>query len=237
MGKIKDLAGKQFDRLLVLSPTARRSGSAVVWRCLCSCGNALEVRSNSLTSGNTKSCGCLHKEVVCDLGKAMGLTWGGKNIRDVSGTIINGIQVLRMSDKRTTDGKAYCFAMCPICHKDWEITVGCLKRSRASMCRRCYYKQRTSKTADSLLDKLEKLLSIKIIREYKVENKYFDGYIPDLKILIESDGSYWHSDKQDNDLAKDQIAKTAGLQLIRVVNNYPTDHERALQEIKEALLV
>lgn len=56
----KDLTGKKFSRLSVI----RRAGNAprgkVRWECTCDCGNILSVRSDSLASGNTKSCGCFH---------------------------------------------------------------------------------------------------------------------------------------------------------------------------------
>ncbi len=32
-----------------------------MWACLCDCGNTTTVSRNSLSTGNTKSCGCLHE--------------------------------------------------------------------------------------------------------------------------------------------------------------------------------
>lgn len=57
-----DLANRRFGRLTVLSRTDRRSGGAVVWRCLCDCGRETEQPSNVLLTGRVKSCGCLHYE-------------------------------------------------------------------------------------------------------------------------------------------------------------------------------
>lgn len=34
------------------------------WKCLCECGQETTVYTSALTSKNTKSCGCLHKEVI-----------------------------------------------------------------------------------------------------------------------------------------------------------------------------
>jgi hypothetical protein len=59
---MKDLTGQKFGRLTALEPTDKRKGTSVVWQCECECGNICEVRSTSLTTGNTKSCGCLKKE-------------------------------------------------------------------------------------------------------------------------------------------------------------------------------
>jgi len=59
---IKDLIGQTFNRLTVKSlyPVGDRYGR--YWICQCTCGNEIAVRSNNLTSGHTKSCGCLHIE-------------------------------------------------------------------------------------------------------------------------------------------------------------------------------
>jgi len=56
------LVGKRFTRLVVLKdaenhPTTGESQ----WECLCDCGNKTITTGYSLTSGNTKSCGCYHK--------------------------------------------------------------------------------------------------------------------------------------------------------------------------------
>ena len=61
MPPLRDLTNQTFGRLTVIS----RSGSATAgatWECRCSCGNMLIVTSNNLTTGNTKSCGCLPRE-------------------------------------------------------------------------------------------------------------------------------------------------------------------------------
>lgn len=57
-----NIRGQQFGRLTALEPLEKRVGGSVVWRCRCDCGGETEVSYNSLTSGNTKSCGCLTRE-------------------------------------------------------------------------------------------------------------------------------------------------------------------------------
>ena len=60
-----DLTNKTFGRLTVLKESDTRSKQGYVqWVCRCECGNTIIVSSYSLTSGNTKSCGCLQKEIV-----------------------------------------------------------------------------------------------------------------------------------------------------------------------------
>jgi len=57
-----DLTGQKFGRLTVLEDVGRAKSKQVIWKCLCDCGNIVDVISGHLQSGITKSCGCLHKE-------------------------------------------------------------------------------------------------------------------------------------------------------------------------------
>lgn len=59
---IFDLTGLTFGRLTVVAPTGRTYQNNQIWHCVCSCGNEVDVMGRSLTSGNTKSCGCLSFE-------------------------------------------------------------------------------------------------------------------------------------------------------------------------------
>jgi hypothetical protein len=58
-----DLTGRVFERLTVKERYPERDrNNHIQWLCLCSCGNTLIVTSSRLTSGNTRSCGCLFME-------------------------------------------------------------------------------------------------------------------------------------------------------------------------------
>lgn len=39
----------------------------IVWKCQCDCGNIAFVPTSYLTTGDTKSCGCYHKEKMHEL--------------------------------------------------------------------------------------------------------------------------------------------------------------------------
>lgn len=58
-----DLTNKKFGRWLVLHemPPRNRNRS---WLCVCDCGEARNVFQNTLISGESKSCGCLSKELL-----------------------------------------------------------------------------------------------------------------------------------------------------------------------------
>ena len=56
---ISQLQGKTFGYLTALYPLEERKHGAIVWHCQCKCGNTYDVRSDSLVSGHTISCGCI----------------------------------------------------------------------------------------------------------------------------------------------------------------------------------
>lgn len=58
-----DLLGQKYGRLEVVAPAPSQKGSGA-WLCRCECGNQKIVLTRSLRSGNTTSCGCLHKEIT-----------------------------------------------------------------------------------------------------------------------------------------------------------------------------
>lgn len=60
--RIRDLTGLRFGRLLVLEATMDADGFLIGWKCQCDCGKQCVCKSGSLTSGVTKSCGCLQEE-------------------------------------------------------------------------------------------------------------------------------------------------------------------------------
>lgn len=65
MNRFIDLTGKKYTKLIVTKYVGNYK-----YICECDCGNKLVVGSGSLRSGNTKSCGCLRKEI----GKKIGIS-------------------------------------------------------------------------------------------------------------------------------------------------------------------
>ena len=61
-----DLTGQVYGLLTVIekAPSYKTKGGNIVscWRCKCQCGNEVVVKTNSLRTGNTNSCGCYRKE-------------------------------------------------------------------------------------------------------------------------------------------------------------------------------
>lgn len=59
-GKMVDISGQRFEKLVALFPVVSRGKKQ--WMCQCDCGNELVVSYTLLHNENTKSCGCLRIE-------------------------------------------------------------------------------------------------------------------------------------------------------------------------------
>lgn len=60
----KDLTGMRFGRLKVIERKPNNSWRQAMWLCQCDCGETKIVVGRNLTSGGTRSCGCLQRESV-----------------------------------------------------------------------------------------------------------------------------------------------------------------------------
>jgi len=107
-----NLTGKHFGHLTVLKEISERQNGSVVWFCQCSCGKLITVRSNSLISGNTKSCGCFKKEKI----KQIFTKHGGKHTRlySIWGNIKSRCSNPRISYYRYYGGKGIKI------HSEWQ---------------------------------------------------------------------------------------------------------------------
>lgn len=59
---LADLTGRKFGRLTVVSRANPDKRGLARWNCDCDCGNKKVIIGNLLRSGETRSCGCLHRE-------------------------------------------------------------------------------------------------------------------------------------------------------------------------------
>jgi len=66
MPKLLELENQKFGRLIV-QKFAGYKGKRRCWKCICSCGKETILSTNKLTSGQTKSCGCLKQDYVASL--------------------------------------------------------------------------------------------------------------------------------------------------------------------------
>lgn len=69
MGKLIDITGKRFGRLVITEYIGQDNKRRSLWKCQCDCGGEIIVPKCNLINGNTKSCGCLGQENLEKIGK------------------------------------------------------------------------------------------------------------------------------------------------------------------------
>lgn len=70
-----NIVGRRFGRLLVIRQSdTKKAPSIQKYVCLCDCGRAKDIAATSLVRGASKSCGCLHRDVVSKHGHSAGGT-------------------------------------------------------------------------------------------------------------------------------------------------------------------
>lgn len=74
---VPDITGQTFGRWLVVKQDGRGSHGEEQYLCRCSCGAERTLRRSSLTSGNSKSCGCFSRDAAI----SRGITHGRSNTR------------------------------------------------------------------------------------------------------------------------------------------------------------
>ncbi len=77
-----DLTGLRHGRIVVVSRAPNR-GKRKFWNCVCDCGTAFEMRSDSLNDPRYVSCGCYHREDAARTGRKTA-THGEKSNATVS---------------------------------------------------------------------------------------------------------------------------------------------------------
>lgn len=93
-----DISGQVFNRLTVRERTENDKNKNAQWICDCTCGNTTIVLTRDLKSGNTKSCGCLHKESARDKNRKYLTSHGKKNSPEYR--IWNGMKNRCLNPKR-----------------------------------------------------------------------------------------------------------------------------------------
>jgi hypothetical protein len=64
MSKKLKMIGQRFDRLIVVAIAGRNKWNKLLWWCECDCGEYLIVVGDNLKNRDTKSCGCLKRELA-----------------------------------------------------------------------------------------------------------------------------------------------------------------------------
>lgn len=72
MGKRLDISNTKFGYLTAINVNRVAKSRAILWNCVCSCGNKCVVSTNNLRNGHTQSCGCYLKERCSEMNSTHG---------------------------------------------------------------------------------------------------------------------------------------------------------------------
>ena len=153
MQRIIDLVGQKFGRLKVLYMNDRSTTRYVSWHCMCDCGNECDVDGQNLTSGHTKSCGCLQKEVASDV-----------RFKDLTGQQFGYLTVIELvkCDRPYSVWRCLCK-----CGNNKDVSVGNLTSGCTTSCG-C---RRTSYGEENIMS---------ILQKAEIEYLYNKAYFKDL---------------------------------------------------------
>lgn len=74
-GKLIDLTGQRFGRLVVVGISGKNKYGEVMWNCVCDCGNTKVALGGTLRHGHVRSCGCLALDRHGGTGTRLHQTW------------------------------------------------------------------------------------------------------------------------------------------------------------------
>jgi Recombination endonuclease VII len=119
--------GMVFCRLTVVSK-AEKVNLRTAWNCVCTCGKHRIVLTQSLKSGATKSCGCLHQEIMVGkfqekAGELIGKRFGKWVVKD-------------LLSRRAKNGGVYFLCECE-CERTREVSSEGLLSGRSKSCGNC----------------------------------------------------------------------------------------------------
>lgn len=224
--KKAQLTNQRFGRLIAIKPLEERASNGnIMWECQCDCGNILKVRANNLTSGKTKSCGCLKKE--------QNLINIAQYTKDLSGNKYGRLTVLEQDLIRSKKAQqSYWICQCE-CGNIVSIRGDHLRRQETVSCG-C---QKQS-AGETIIENLLKENNIEYKKEYSFSDlksiyklrfdfALFEKNTQNLVCLIEFDGlqhfietNYYFNDSlqqiQERDKIKNEYCLSHNIPLFRI---------------------
>lgn len=217
MPKKLNLLGQKYGRLTVIAEAPKQKGQTA-WLCQCECGNQKIISTRALRSGNTSSCGCLHKEII------------SKNFsKDITNKRFGNLIAVESTQERKHGSIVWkCQCDCGNIH---FATTELLLAGKVSSCG-CI-KSKGNQKIQQILEQN----NISFVKEYCVRinniNYYYDfAIVENEKVIcfIEYDGIlHFPQDKnhgwnnainwektQQNDKIKNNYAENKGIPLVRI---------------------
>ena len=157
---IARMVGKKFGMLTVHAMAPRRSDKLVRWLCLCDCEKTTEVSTAKLTTGHTRSCGCL----VTDVNRKA-------HSIDLVGESFGSLVVLNMAGlKEKPNGSRYQTWLCQCdCGNTVIASTDSLRGGHRTDCREMARSKHGKKIAEG--DKYGILTVVSVSADRSVDNE------------------------------------------------------------------
>lgn len=227
--------GDRFGRLTIKCRDTSKAGSGrVCWFCECDCGNIISIAGKPLKNGNTRSCGCLDKEVKT----ARIQKWNEEHAVDITGERNGFLTVIRKATEEEIVGRpkgiGYWYCQCD-CGNTHIVGLSDFKQGKVSSCG-CLNSKGEARITTLLLEN-----NVRFTKQYTFDDLrgdwgrlfFYDFAIlnPDdsVKCLIEFDGIQHFSKRhqfskeeetleiiQKRDDIKNNYAYSKGIPLIRI---------------------
>lgn len=174
----ESLIGNSFGRLIVLEKGNKKNGHRY-WICKCECGNKKEISHGALKSGNTKSCGCIRKEVATKASATLNLK--AKPRKDITSKRFGSLVAVAINGK-SKNGKNVWKCICD-CGATTYVPVGDLSSGNSKSCGcktkdalRNYVQEKKKNAVKSPHLKAANIWKKMISRCYDQLNKDFPNY-------------------------------------------------------------
>lgn len=241
----KDLTGQHFGEWEVLEYAGNR-----FWKCKCSCGTVKNVHSYYLITGQSKSCGCKST-------KYSNITML-ERYGDTNPTRINNPRQLWQIQTIQDDNAFKAYVLNKVSSLNRLVLISEIASDldvSHDVVYRAIVRNNLTDVIDKFSSKGEREVYDEICRicseqGYSVQdhvrdiikNSELDIYIPQLKIAIEFNGSYWHSDnKKGNTYHQNKTikCKLMGIRLIHIFEyewNNQDIRQKIIEIMSEAIL-
>lgn len=231
MGIVTNIQGQKFGRLLVIEKAPKdttKKDRCIRWVCQCDCGNTVIVSGAKLRNGNTKSCGCLQKEIASKT-----------RMKDLSNQKFGKLTAIKPVDKASNN---HLIWLCKCdCGNETRVITDNLTRGLTSSCG-CIKSKGEEKIATLLKEN-----NISFIKQKSFEDcifpstqakAFFDFYVitETISYLIEYDGEQHFLDKErgyytterikdikERDKIKNNYCKANNIILIRIPYHHYED--------------
>lgn len=222
MNPYKNLLGKKFTRLTVIAYQGKS-----IWKCRCDCGKETLVKTEKLTSGHTKSCGCARIKEIGERAIQTGC--------DLTGSVFGSLTVIRPTLKRTKGREIIWECKCE-CGNLRYASITWLKRGIVTSCGCKNIAVVGSKGENEIKDFINQFVPTEKAKKI-LDGKEIDIFIPSFSLGIEYNGSLYHASK--NSIFDDKhylyhrdkflLAKERGIHLISI---FDVDWENNKEKIK-----